>query len=434
MKVFVPVLFLFMFVITACQPTGTVMMTATNSPLPVTLTPTKTLTATRTSLPTFTPTFVSTSTPENESRYIELPDWVKDAENNILLLPYLTDTDTPEQPSKFIFVNPKNGEQAWVELSKKYYFYYWKDTNHVVFLQEGWCDEKQPDYIAELDIPTGKIWDRDVSEYPELVRDNCYYFDKEEKNVKTNWELPELTVETFDPSLGNTYQLTNPNDGINDISYELSPNKNYIAIVQIRGKYEYSELVQPEYGKLISIYSLPDRRLLMTFDEGRDISTDVMFLDNENLVYVREDTPCLVMIASLEKKCIRNISEKFPGATIIIGDPLSDPKRMAFIYFGPEHHGGFCFYDLRSGALDCPTDHFPIFDKQIIINYSLSPNEKYLLVAYDRKGCPFPWCDYFAGPLWAVIDIEGGQLFTFGYANPYPFYRPVQPSPWRPLD
>jgi hypothetical protein len=95
-----------------------------------------------------------------------------------------------------------------------------------------------------------------------------------------------------------------------------------------------------------------------------------------------------------------------------LGNRLSDLQEFDFMYFGNEpHHGGFCFYNLLSGDLNCPTDQFETLKDKTILSYSLSPNEEYLLFQYDYKGCPPPWCDYAGDVHLAVVDIRNDQFF-----------------------
>jgi hypothetical protein len=292
------------------------------------------------------------------------------------------------------------------------------------------------EFITELDISAGVFQTYTAKDHPEYVQD-CYPLpDPGEELTRINPEFSERTVEFIDPSTGNVSLLTNPNDGVTDISDKVSPEKNYVAIVQFRGDFEMPEMWQPLYGNQISIYDLHTRNLVLQFAEDQGILSQVSFVNYNNLVYMRENTPCLVMISSLSKKCIHNIPQKFPDATVILGEPLYEIGRIGFLYFSfyPQHHGGYCFYDIYSGGIGCPTDRFPSLDDQIVINHSLSPDEHYLLIEYDRKGCPVPWCDNFDTPQLAVIDLNDAQLFQIGPANlsSSDIFRPIHPNPWRP--
>ncbi len=361
---------------------------------------------------------------------VELPEWVKNPENNLVLFAY---DDAEGNPSKFGFINPQNGEQVIVGLSRKFYHYYWKDSNHVMFLQNGDCDEP-PEFITDLEISTGALKIYNSKDYSGPVQ-SCYpTFDSEKDIAKLNTDLSEPTIEVLDSSTGQHVRLTDPSDGVSDIRYEVSPDKKYVAVVQVDGEFQFPERAQPLFGNQISIYSFQDRKLLQTFDVGQIISTELLFAYNGDLVYKRENTPCVITLPALTKKCILNISEKFSNATIVLGESFPNSSRLSFSYFTHEpHHGGFCFYDLFSGDIDCPTDHFKSMEAQTVISYSLSPDQQYLLFIYDYKGCPPYWCDYVGNPQLAIIDIKDNELFELGSPD---IHRSLDifgtNQPWRP--
>lgn len=441
MRTFIPKIILISFLLASCTPRERIEVKPTNN-LPE-LTPSKSVSQKATQvkedfpkgIQNIEPTIalspvVSTPTSTPDVTFIELPAWVKNPENNLILFTY---DDSTGRSSKIGFFNPEDGERAIIKLPYEIYEYFWKDSNHIVFLQ-GYCDEP-PQNITELDISQGTLRSSDTKDFPEAIQ-SCYSsVDVEQETIKVDASLEEPTVEIVDSSSGEWLRLTDPSDGMSDIAYEVSPNRDYVAIVQIKGKYTFPEMWQPLFGNQVSIYHLPDRKLLATFNDEQKVSSMLLFTDNENLIYVREDTPCVVMILLFSKKCIHNISNRFPDATIILGDSLVNPKKFSFLYFGfSPHQGGFCFYDLFSGEIDCPTNHFDSLRGQTVMNYALSPDNKYLLFEYDYKGCPAPWCDYAGDPQLAVINIDENQLFDLGSSSIYQaldIFR--MSSPWRPM-
>jgi hypothetical protein len=427
MRTIIHKLILIAFFLAACQSSGAIEREPTSSP-----------SATSTPIPNLTvKPLQTTETVQSHitnKQVIEIPDWIKKPHNNVLLLP-LVENALQGSPSTFRLINPNNGEQMMLNLNRGYYFYYWKDASHIVFLGYGSCDEDgfpRHEYVAELNTFTGILWQGTEKEYTEPIK-NCYQSPNEEEIV-LNRGLPEITTEIKDPITGQTISLTSPNDGIGDVSYALSPNKNYIAIVQADGEYRPSEFWLPEHGDKVSIYNLSSRKHILTIEENERVSSLLIFLDNESLVYVRENTPCIVFLQSLEKKCIHAISEKFQNSAVIVESPLSTSRKLGFIHF-TSSYGGICFYDLFSGNFNCPTDQFSNMKEQIITNYSLSPESKFILFEYDSEGCPIPWCDNFTDPHWAITDIEGNRLVELGesYTVGMTVFRPIQPDPWRPI-
>jgi hypothetical protein len=360
--------------------------------------------------------------------FLEIPAWVKNPSSQIALFVY---HPSSTRSSDIGFFNAASGEQAIVHLPNEIYQYYWKDANHIVFLS-GYCNEPLVQ-VTELDISQGTLSPATAENLPWDIA-SCYGLEAAPATIKLNTTYSEPTVEILDPSSRAWLRVTDPTDGISDIDFALSPDNDYLGVVQIRGKYTFPELWQPLYGNQVSIFHLPDRKLIASYTEEKEISAMLLFTDNENVIYVREDTPCVISITAATKKCIHAVADRFPGSTVILGDPWKDGNKFSFLYFGfSPHQGGWCIADLFSGEINCPTDEYADLKGQTIVNYALSPDSKYLLIEYDRKGCPTPWCDYFGSVQVAVIDIAGKKFLKLGDAETYramDLFRDTQP--WRP--
>jgi hypothetical protein len=384
---------------------------------------TETIKPSKTLSPTVTPRM-----PTPDANFLKLPVWVKNPSSQIVLFKYDAYTT---RTSEIGFFNATSGEKTIIRLPFEIYQYFWKDTNHIVFLQ-GYCDEP-PLQITELDISQGTLSTATAENLPRYIA-YCYGLEDTSVTIKIDATSSEPTVEIIDPFLESWLPVTNPNDGISDLSFSLSPNKDYLGVVQIQGKYEFDALWQPLYGTQVSVYHLPDRKLVVSFSGEKAVYEELLFTDNETLVYVRENTPCVISIAAVSKKCINAISERFPESAIILGDPLKDRKKLSFIHFSfSPHQGGWCIYDLFSGVLYCPTDEFEDLQGQNILNYALSPDNNYLLIEYDYKGCPAPWCDFAGNPQIAVIDIVGKKFYKLGNSVTYETMDTFRnKKPWRP--
>jgi hypothetical protein len=362
------VLILLMLFLIGCQPASSDVVTIqpTNSPPIFTATmsqsipqkatsveeenPTRheTVEPSRTPSPIMTP---HTATPE--VMFLELPAWVKNPSSQIVLFRY---DAYSTRSSEIGFFNAASVEQAIIRLRHEIYQYYWKDTSHIVFLQ-GYCGEPLVQ-VTELDISQGTLSPAIAENLPEHIA-SCYGLEDASATIKIDTTSSEPAVEVLDPSSGTWLRVADPNDGISDIHFSLSPNGDYFGVVHIQGKYDFPELWQPLFGTQVSVYHLPDRKQVAYFAEEKEVSAMLLFTDNENLVYVRENTPCFISIAAKSKKCVHAFSDRFPGSTIILGDPLKDRTKFSFLYFtNSPHQGGWCIYDLFSGAMNCPTDYF----------------------------------------------------------------------------
>jgi hypothetical protein len=410
----------------ACQPIN-------SDQIPPKITPTLPLTPTKTFIPTRTLEVIpsNTSTPFDQNpRVIELPRWVRYSfPGGVLALPYGDSANG--NPSKVMFVNPDVGEKSFVDLPKEFYYYYWKDHEHIVFFHDGNCDTS-PQYISDLNVSDGHLQIYTAEIYPGKIL-GCY-FDPDDEIVRINNSSPEKEVEYIDPSSGEMFQLTDPDDGITDISAQLSPANNFLAVVQFDGDFKSLEADKIIYGNKISIFNLENRQLILQYSEEQGILSEVSFISYSNLAYMRENTPCLIMILSQSKKCIHNIPNRFPDSTIILSANSHEDSTLRFLQFS-QQQGGYCSYNINTGGLGCPTDRFSVLHSQIVINYSLSYFGHYLLIEYDSKGCPIPWCDNRESPQIGVIDLYEGELFELVSSSSYYLsgvFRPLRPDPWQP--
>src|SRR5688572_16307621 len=397
-----------MWFLVACQPTSSVQVTSTMTTA-IPSTPTIFLTETVATTPslTFTPTVIQ------DPRVVELPRWASYSfPGGILALPY--DDSAKENPAKVILVNPDDGEKFVIDLMKDFYYYYWKDSEHIVFFHDGNCGTS-PMYISDLNVSNGYLYTYSAETY--LGKIEACYISLDDEIVHINNNFSEGEVEYVDLSSGDAFQLTNPSDGVTDISVQLSPYNDFLAIVQFNGDFKFPETNEPIYGNTISIFDLRTRQLMLQYFEEQGILSEVSFIDYSNLAYMRGNTPCLVRILSQVKKCVHNIPKRFPDSTIILAQNSYHDSRLQFLYFSQEK-GGYCSYDLIGGGLGCLTDRFSVFHNQFVINYSYSYYGHYRLIEYSSDGCPVSWCDYPENTYLALSNQEG-ELFELGSSDFY---------------
>ncbi|MEP7137843.1 MAG: hypothetical protein ABI904_23190 [Chloroflexota bacterium] len=418
---------LFTLFLVACQSTNPIIPASPiSSPLPSPTTEIPIATQALTAIPAIT------SAPfDRDTRVVDLPKWIKYSSfpNGILALPY-GDINN-DRPSKVIFVNPDNGVTFVVDLQKEFYHYYWRDRDHIVFFHEGDCSGS-PKFISELIVFNGSLQRYEAKTHPEYILD-CYPNPNNEI-ARLNYEFSERVVEFVDPSSREVFQLTNPSDGVTDISIKLSPYDDFLAVVQFKGDFEFPKSQSPIFGNQISVFDLGTQRLILKYTEEQGILSEVSFIDYSNLVYMRGNTPCLIMILSQVKKCIHNVPNRFPDSTIILTKNSEGSRTFGFLYFS-QNQGGYCFYDIYTGGLGCATDRFSIFNNQFVINYSLSSFGHYVLLEYSSDGCPIPLCDYPENTNLALIDFHEGELFELGSSDSYylsGLFRPLHPDPWQP--
>lgn len=416
------------FLIAACQVYYPDQFSS-NKVATLTSVPAETFTQTQTAIeviPSVTPTLL------NQSQWLfDLPHWVKHSfPGGILALPYKEFDNV--NPSKVVFINPEDGDKFFVELSNEFYYYYWGNSENLVFFHEGDCGTS-PKSISNLNVTNGYLQKYTAEAYSEKIQ-NCYSNSYDEM-IRLDDTFSERMVEYIDPSSGEVFQLTDPEDGITDISVQMSLYKSFVAVVQFVGEFKLQE-TESFYGNKISIFDLKNKKLILQYYEEQGISPDISFIDDSSLAYMRENTPCLILIYSQIKKCIYNIANRFPNSTIILSQhTYHDGQSLRFLSYS-EHNGGYCSYNLFSGQSGCVADSFSLFNNRYITNYSLSYYGHYILLEYSDKECVITLCDHPGSTYLALINQEG-ELFELGSSDTYylsNLFRPLRPNPWLPWD
>lgn len=390
----------------------------------IALTPSPTKTQPPTSTPTRTP----------HSGIVEIPSWARNPANNLIKLTY--ENPDGSRPVKIGLMNPSTGEIIFIELEEGTYFHYWKDAQHIVFFHGLYCDDP-PITITELDLSQGTLKKYDAQERTDLIR-KCFRNDDEEKLARIVYDEGENKIMITNPGTGREVQLTDSSDGVTDVTFLISPNKKFIAVAQSTNEFEFSEVFRKEIGNQISIFKLSNQDLVYEVNTDEDFWALEFFPDNDKIFYMQEKKTCIMTLSSQSHRCLENISAKFPDAFIFPSEITSDSKKISFVYMNEDpRNGGLCIYDLISDTIFCPTDNFEALKGYIIANNYFSPDEQYILFAFDKKGCPMPYCDYFFKTYLAVMDVDGTELHIIGdfsKISGIDFYQFDFRPAWRPIE
>jgi hypothetical protein len=376
--------------------------------------------------PTLTPSLTPTSLKPDSGQTIDLPQWLKDPSQEVLM--YSKQNENLDQFwSGISFLNPHTGEAFDIDVPE-FAFFYWQDNNQVV-LVHGDCGA--PSLIAILDVSTSTIRRYNPADIPFKTK-RCYNSSAPEEFSMISDHSPggsDSTLTVIDNLTGEEMVFTNPSDGLNDGDGIISSDKKYIAIPQSKNLDDL--FYGPYNAEKLSIYDFEEVKLIMNIKE-EGISFAQFFPDSNKLLYMRENTPCLVNIATQQKKCYPTIANRFPDSNIYPGQPSMDGKDIGFIFENFEA-GGLCLYGLSNGTLHCPTDRLNLGEYQRVVGYASSPDDKYAVFVYD-DGCPI--CDFQTNPSVAVIGWNGEDFIDLGHRlDMYaPYHTKLFPwYQWRPL-
>jgi hypothetical protein len=228
-----------------------------------------------------------------------------------------------------------------------------------------------------------------------------------------------------DSATGENFSPTDPEKNLYDLWAEWSPADPYLAIfnsdVEI-GPYLYSETP----AKLtISIYDVPNRRLLKTFE---DIVLMNWSPDGQYILYQPAagiDTPfgppCLLNFQNEKMFCYYDLFQNYKysaaGKTGFYEFRWSpDSQTFAFLYYTddpnpPDSHAGVCIHNIGDGSTRCFLDSLSEKfegDVPLTLNhYWPDPNWKVIFFELDRS-CPR--CDFvLPGGKRGFLDLTSGR-------------------------
>ncbi len=212
----------------------------------------------------------------------------------------------------------------------------------------------------------------------------------------------------------------------------LSQNGRYLVALQSNNLDEASSMLEA-WGNRISILDLD------TFDEVLAIQEtdihDLQFIEGSlSFLYMRQrKTPCIFDISTLTKKCINQINTRFPNDTIQLDKITEAPQSLTFFHWGGEEGrtGGLCFFSLYSGYLNCPMDGLADLKGQVVTEYEISPDEKYILFTYEDDGCPI--CDWAGNAGLAVVSKDGKNYYNLGPSHSPHWGGIPAVALWRPM-
>ncbi len=467
-----------------------------------------------TAVPTWTPepTHTPTLTPISQSTVLDLPVWMKDPQQNILMYRMLRDPGGERLESIVHFLNPDTGEQF--DLSVPDAFICWHDGVHAVFVHDP-RDQKVLPFLFVLNLSDGSL-NRYTQNDPLF---QTYYFQRmmcdQVSSAPSPGQLDSVTIEQVQNEYtavivnSQTFEkqpLTDPKDGIMDTSAFFSPMRESVAVLQTRpdgpccaygnqisvydfgtrrliakfqtqkitsagfinsqklrysydwhiscivqiqtleqvcksnpdGIFDSRSLTSPDlqfmvtlqtddlakaqnmlesWGDQFTIYNYGDLEGIMTVQE-QDIQLLWFLGDMDSFIYMRQmQTPCVVDIPARTKKCIHAIQDRFPGHTIDISKYYSDQYQLTFLHWSwvPELTGGLCFYDLRSGNLNCPMEGLSILQDRAVTGYTFSPDQKYIAFTYEDNVILSDAASLHSGL--AVIGKDGKNFTDLGTSN-----------------
>lgn len=365
---------------------------------------------------------VATKTPEVTPVVIpsldDLPTWLKDASPNVLAALI---TDDPKRIRDVHFFNA-TGERYAIPMPKDTRGFFWYDSMNFGFLS------KDLRTAYHIKFETGEITTESIS--PESTRlldkdgvnglvrfkesSNEFVFDKamfsnasKNKSFVTECAGDPKTIVVTDTRTG---QVIWESDAIENVWITgcawSTVDDNQLAFLQGSPK-PLSDFVTESIsltivdvinGEIISTYS-GDFGGLHWSPDGKKILYQDPMVHYNNYGYPFQDAPCLLFLATSEKRCLRAIPRLVPEGYKLETTrnyqwgTNSDSVFFAYAYVSQLEEGkmlgNLCMYSLITSYITCPTQNLEVMQDQSVGLYNISPNQEYIHFCYWNANADF---------------------------------------------
>lgn len=154
-----------------------------------------------------------------------------------------------------------------------------------------------------------------------------------------------------------------------------------------------------------------------------------------------QDAPCLLILATGEKKCLRSIPRLIPaGYNLSTTGNYSWLEDSSSIFYTYEYTlqtryeilGNLCNYSLLDSHITCPTQGLEVMNGHSVVYYDLSPNKQFIHFCYSDSSL---LSDAAGKSNDGIIKIDGSGFFSWvgTIIDGGPFQACSIETFWRPL-
>lgn len=390
--------------------------------------------------PTSTPTSRPSPTPEQIN--IEFPEWVKNLETQILLVPVGTHDKGYENMALF---NAETGERFDIPFTEEIGDYFWMpDGSAFGFLHEeikkvlffSIKDEKiynlpinketleflgqGSDRTEAIQISAANLTDPSLlflSLWNPLSYDGRYFIYQE------NYD--ETYTSVFDVHTHETIYLSDPNDEYFDLNSEWSPDANLLAIVEVN---EVPEMfndfkVLPTFR--LRVYNAQNQQVVasyknVTFPTWSPDGTKFLFQEWQkgfDYYSYRGSPPCIYDTLDGTTNCYyETLADGINHFSSLDWSP--DQSMIGYI-----HNNSFCTITLSTTEIHCILESLDP-NNPFVDDIIWSPDSKYISFEY---GSTSAYSDDVAYRKLGIANIQTGEYFSIGDDITYPYL-----GLWRP--
>ena len=372
-------------------------------------------------------------TPSN----LDFPSWMSNPTTTILAALIKDDVN---QTLKIHFINAATEEKFELVVSKDFGGFFWYDNMNFGVIA------KDTETAQKFNLQTGQSSTEPISP----INPDEYWKSRTSTNKHyiAQWDSDDKVITVEDTKTNEAlWQLVLAENRYGTEIVWSPVNENYLAFLQgspdLSGKITEDmtlSIVDMDKGEILSTYN-GNFGMLEWSPNGKMILYLNPSFRYRNFGIPFQDAPCLLMLATSEKRCLRSIPRVIPTGYELLTTGIykwardSNSFFYAYTYKLPNQWiilGNLCNYSLIDSRIYCPTQDLEVLSGRSVSNYELSPDEQFIYFCYSESTL----VEDSAGESDdGIIKIDGTGFFSWTgtIIDGYPPHICSVDSYWRPL-
>jgi hypothetical protein len=388
---------------------------------------------------TNTSSSVVEATPIPTDTVYDFPLWMKSPETVILAALVKDDL---KHSRKVHFFNAATGEKFELSPTMRFGGFFWYDNMNFGLLSEDmkttYKYNLQTGKVSEESVPPestrflSKDWVNGLVTFNDPANGKIAFDNVRQRNKSLNklfsaeWNENKVLTVTDNKSNQVVWEYTLPENRYGT-EFIWSPiNENQLAFLQ--GSLEPLNefiiedmtltIVDVAEGKVLSSYD-GDFGIIQWSPDGKMILYEDPWFRYRNYGVSFKDAPCILILATGEKRCLRSIPRVVPPgyklSTTGVYQWAKDSSSLyyTYLYNSPSENGmlgNLCNYSLVTSYINCPTQGLEVLHGRSVSGYDISPDEQFIYFCYSASSILNDYADNSSD---AIIKNDGSGFFSW---------------------
>lgn len=368
---------------------------------------------------------------------LDFPSWMSNPDTVVLAALIRNDVN---QTLQIRFFNAATEEKFELDVSKGFGGFFWYDNMNFGVIV------KETEIAQKFNLQTGQISTEPISP----INPEEYWKSRTSINRQyiAQWDSDDKVITVEDTKTNEVlWQLVLPENRYGTEIVWSPVNENYLAFLQ--GSPALSEKITEDMT--LSIVDVAKGEIFSTYNgnfgmlEWSPNGKMILYLNPSfryrNFGIPFQDSPCLLILATGEKRCLRSIPRVIPTGYELLTTGIykwagdSNSIFYTYAYKLPNQWnilGNLCNYSLVDSRIYCPTQGLEVLHGRSVINYELSPDEQFIHFCYSKSTLVE---DYAGESNDGIIKMDGTGFFSWTgtIIDGHPTQTCSIDSYWRPL-